>query len=119
VAANHRSANVRAQDRDPRSLLNLYRQLIALRRREPALVAGRQRLIERRAPTVAYLRELGGQRFLMLLNMAGDTYSFDFSEYGPRCRVVLSTYLDGRAGMAETAVRLRGNEGLILSLDAL
>src|SRR5207237_2009062 len=41
IGADFATVNVEAQRDDPRSILNLYRQLIALRRAEPATEAGR------------------------------------------------------------------------------
>src|SRR3954463_5469433 len=54
--------NAAAQAKDPRSTLSLYRALIALRRDSPALVDGRQTMLDAGPGVLAYLRELGSQR---------------------------------------------------------
>jgi alpha-glucosidase len=117
VASDFRRLNVAAQERDPQSLLNLYRDIIKLRRKEPALLTGTQRLVKRKAPTIAYLREGGGRRLLVLLNMAGDTFDFAVGDYGSRGRILLSTHSDGRQAEVQDEVRLRGNEGVIVALE--
>ena len=117
IAADYRKLNVAAQERDPNSLLNLYRRLIKLRRTEPALHLGQQRMIERSAPTIAYLRELEGRRLLVLLNMAGDSFDFDFNGHGNQGQILLSTCTDERPLQVQGKVNLRGNEGLIIALE--
>jgi len=62
--------NVEAQRDDERSLLALYRRLIAARRASAALARGTHRSLFRTAPDVlAWLREADGQRVLCLLNV--------------------------------------------------
>src|SRR3954454_11855464 len=60
--------NAAAQAKDPRSTLSLYRALIALRRAVPALIDGRQRMVDAGPGILAYLRELDGERVLVALN---------------------------------------------------
>ena len=58
--ANWRTHNVAAEQDDPRSLLNWYRGLIALRNAEPALAVGSfTPLSVRDQPVFAFLREHG------------------------------------------------------------
>lgn len=69
--ANWQTANVAAQDKDPASLLNWYRGLIALRNAEPALSQGSfTALSQRDQPVFAFLREHEGSRLLVLINYA-------------------------------------------------
>jgi alpha-glucosidase len=64
--------NVEAQRHDDESLLALYRRLIAARRAVPALGRGTHRSIFGVAPDVlAWVRELAGERVLVLLNTGG------------------------------------------------
>ena len=60
--------NVEAQRADPNSLLNFYRQLIALRRQSPALVRGTYRALSRPISVWAYERVTDDQRMLIVLN---------------------------------------------------
>jgi alpha-glucosidase len=71
---------VAAERGDPRSILNLYRQLARLRRSRPALLAGAYRPVagaEPGASILAYLREAGADRVLVLLNVSSEERSFD------------------------------------------
>ena len=62
--------NVADQSADPGSLLSLYRRLIAARHDVPALGRGSHRSIFGVAPEVlAWVRELDGERVLVLLNV--------------------------------------------------
>ena len=117
IADDYQTINVAKLEKDEGSLLHLYRRLIALRKAEPALSRGIQTPVTRRAPVLAYRRELPGRHLLVLLNMAGDELSFDFSELSGSGELLLSTFLDRTGERPSQNVRLRGNEGLILSLE--
>lgn len=79
--------NVAAQRADPRSLLNFYRRLIAVRRANPALVGGMfQPLTYGTRYLLAYLRQDATQTVLVALNFSGR-----------RQRLVLGSHL-ARAG---------------------
>ena len=71
LGADWRSVNVAAQREDERSMLALYRSLIALRRREPALALGRYRPAPAEGDVLAYLRSPRGHEpsFLVALNL--------------------------------------------------
>ncbi|GAA2687638.1 MULTISPECIES: alpha-amylase family glycosyl hydrolase [Actinosynnema] len=68
--------NVAAQRGDPRSLLALYRSLIALRKESKALREGTQRLLDAPEGVFAYLREAGPERVLVALNLTGELVRF-------------------------------------------
>ena len=64
--------NVEAQRSDPKSLLNFYRRLIAVRRASPALQGGmRQALTFGTRYLLAYLRQTSDQTVLVALNFSG------------------------------------------------
>jgi glycosidase len=66
------AANVAAQSGDPSSLLSRYRALIRARQASPALRRGEATLLTPRtgsSPTVALLREAGGERVLVVHNL--------------------------------------------------
>lgn len=64
--------NVARERGDPRSVLNFYREMIALRAAEPALIHGRYRLLLKTHPQIyAYLREYEGGRFVVICNLTG------------------------------------------------
>ena len=64
--------NVAAQERDPASLLSLYRALLALRRSHDALSVGDFSLVESDEDVLAYQRQDGDERLLIALNFCPD-----------------------------------------------
>jgi alpha-glucosidase len=68
VNSDFKSRSVEAQRAAPKSLLSLYRQLIALRRQSPALVRGTYRALPRPISVWAYERVTDDQRMLIALN---------------------------------------------------
>jgi len=76
--------SVAAQQEVPKSLLNWYRSLIALRKREAALRAGSyRRLSAPRSQTLCYLRETEGERVLVALNFACNPQTVALPDAGP------------------------------------
>lgn len=106
--------NVATQRDDPRSLLQLYRRLIALRRDQPGLVTGAYAQAELQDELLAYWRRDAGREWLVALNFGAEPQSLALSE-GRRGRVALSTHLDREAEGAEGQVELRGGEGLLIA----
>ena len=117
VAEGYGQINVAAQEQDPRSLLALYRRLIALRNAEPALTAGRQTHVRQRGALLVFRRELRDRRLLVVLNMSGDNQLLRFSELGAKARVLLSTSLSARSQFCDQQVHLGAYEGVILVLE--
>jgi alpha-glucosidase len=114
IAADADARNVAAQRGDPRSLLHLYRELLALRRAHPALHAGDFRRLASDPAVLAFERRAGSERALVALNFAGGRRKVRF-EAAPVARA-LSTdparALPARAG----ALALGPGEGLLLLL---
>jgi glycosidase len=68
IGADAAFRNVAAQRNDPDSLLHLYRALLALRRRTPALARGAFRALRAPKDVFAYERREGSQRAVVALN---------------------------------------------------
>ena len=114
IAADYRAVNVAAQAADPRSMLSLYRALIALRRAEAALSVGDYVPVPVRDDVLAYERRHAGRRVLVVLNMGGNARVLgDIPASG---EVLLSTYLDRDREAVGSTMRLRGDEGVIVGL---
>ena len=64
--------NVATQRDDPASMLALYRALLSLRRREPALHTGEQRVHADGGPVLVYDRTTDGATFTVAVNMSAD-----------------------------------------------
>ncbi len=76
VPPSYRGRNVAAQERDPNSLLNFYRRLIALRRRTPALLDGDFSNIGEDPHVFAYSRRTPAQTVIVALNMSAESRAF-------------------------------------------
>jgi maltose alpha-D-glucosyltransferase/alpha-amylase len=75
----YQAVNVEAQERQPFSLLNWMRRLIAVRRQHKVLAQGRVEVVEQRNEKVlAYIRRLGNERILVVANLSGSAQSAQF-----------------------------------------
>jgi len=105
--------NVAAQAKDPRSMLALYRALIALRRREGALSVG----IHLRAIAVGsiltFRRFHKGRWIKVALNFSAQPQQLDVDP-SERWRILLSTELDRSNDGVASLLHLRANEGVVL-----
>ncbi|WP_437320420.1 alpha-amylase family glycosyl hydrolase [Sorangium sp. So ce385] len=105
--------NVEALRGDPGSILSLYRALIALRRAEPALAVGAYAPLAAGEDVLAYAREHGGRRLLVLLNLSSHPRRLALAAGAGGARVLLSTGLDRAGERLDEAAELRPDEGLI------
>ncbi|MBA2691299.1 MAG: DUF3459 domain-containing protein [Rubrobacter sp.] len=104
-------ATVESQEKDSRSMLALYRNLLALRRSEDALSVGSYAPFEVRDDLLAFVREHGGRRFLVALNFGDGSVDLGTPFGG---RIVLSTHLDREGEDVSGSVSLRANEGIVV-----
>ncbi len=99
------TANVEAQDGDPRSLLNLHRRLIHLRDRHPALAAGDLLpLTASNESVAAFLRREGDRAVLVVANLGtaplrGISLS-STDQVLPSGRYALTSLIDGPSAAA-------------------
>jgi alpha-glucosidase len=97
VAPTYTTHNVASETADPHSILNFYRQLLALRRDEPALREGQYVPLNQDDPNVfAFVRRLRGQAVLVALNISGSgqTVKLDLAKAGfpsARLKVLVSS----------------------------
>ena len=112
---DHHAANAARQLADERSMMSLYRRLLALRRSEPALVAGDYVAVAATERVLAYERRLESRRLLVVLNMGHEGQRLAGIR-GPK-RLLLSTAV-GRAGDEFGGeISLGPDEGIVLDLS--
>ena len=70
VKPEHSALNVAGQEADPASMLNYYRQLLALRRRHEALSAGGMTFISTAEPVLAFRRTAPEGNILCVFNLS-------------------------------------------------
>ena len=115
VADDYRIVNVASERRETRSILNLYRQLIELRRSLSALAVGDYRGIHGESDLLCYLHVYRGQHIGVALNLGSEPLRFKLPSGGGQ--LLLSTNLDREAEPVKTRLELQGNEGLVVELE--
>ncbi|RFM37119.1 glycoside hydrolase family 13 protein [Chitinophaga silvisoli] len=74
VNENYTLINEAAQEKDDRSILQFFKQVVLLRKHQPVLVYGRYQLYDAAHPQVyTYTRTLNGTMFLIVLNFSKET----------------------------------------------
>ena len=106
-----RQCNVERLRSNPTSLLSLYRELIALRRRYPALSIGAFRLVSADSDILVYERRHEEQRLLVALNFSCEERHVSAPAETIK-EILISTNLD-RSGETTPELKLRPNEGVI------
>lgn len=113
VDPSHTTRNVKAEDADPRSLLNWYRDLIRLRHESAPLHSGSYRPLDGVPGGVfAYVREQNGERVAVLLNFKARRATVRLPKGPWTC--LLSTHTEKRAASGPEVV-LQAYEVLILT----
>ena len=85
VPASYQTHNVASESKDPNSVLNLYKKVLALRHSNLALLEGSYTALNEDDPNVmSYLRSYKGKGVLVVLNMSATPQkaSFDLSKQG-------------------------------------
>ena len=110
------ACNVETQSRDPRSMLSLYRRLIALRRSEAALVLGELDICDAEPECLAFIRHRGQDRLLVVLNFAGGKRRLPLQKKGATSQLIFSSDAARAPEPVADGVELRPGEGVVLNL---
>ncbi len=116
LADDYPRVNVSLAQRQPTSILTLYRRLIDLRRAEPALSVGDFGPLPGDDDLMAYIRKTDERRLLVVLNLGPKTKSFSISDLQCRGFLLLSTHLDRGREVLQDEIVLRADEGAIIEL---
>jgi alpha-glucosidase len=106
--------NVVNLDADTKSILSLYKALIALRGKLPQLVTGTYEPVAAQGDLLLYRRKSDGQAVTVALNLGAEPVSVTSSSIGFGSKILLSTFLDRESEPIDGALDLRGNEGVII-----
>jgi alpha-glucosidase len=106
--------NVVNLEADARSILNLYKALIEMRKKLPQLATGAYVPIAAQGDLLVYRREKDGGEVVIALNLGGEPVSISSDAAGLDGEILLSTFLDRKGERVHCAVDLRGNEGVII-----
>jgi alpha-glucosidase len=113
VGDDNKALSVVAQVGNARSMLSLYRSLIALRRSEPALAVGEYVPVAATGEVLAFERRHHDRRLVVALNFRQSLQRLD--HISGRKKLLLSTFLN-RAGESLDEIRLQPNEGVVVEL---
>jgi len=106
--------NVEVLRDDPASILTLYRKLLALRSRTPALSIGDYGHIGHDRNVLMFERRHDQSLYMIALNMSATEITVSLPNSG---RVALSTHLDRETESFVRLVALRADEGVVLALN--
>lgn len=119
VAEDYQRVNVATEQQDPHSMLMLTRTLLDIRRSHPALTIGSYQSIEQEHHgCFVYRRQHRNQHYVVILNFSQQEQMVALPLQG-HAHIVLSTLMDREGSLDLSAVRLRGNEGLLVEVDVL
>jgi alpha-glucosidase len=110
VPPSYKTHNIAAESKDPNSILSVYRQVLAMRRKEPALVNGSYLALNEDDPNLlCYLRKYKDEAVLVVLNMSATPQKvrIDLASAGfttPKLSPMLSTPQSPTAAVAGGAV---------------
>jgi glycosidase len=96
-----------SEQKDSNSVLSFYRQLLALRHKEPALLEGNYVALNESDPNVlTYVRRYKDEAILVVLNMSAkdQKVQFDLSPLGfssPKLSVLLTSFHKPLTGMTD------------------
>jgi len=116
VGPDHEARNVEAFIANQRSILNLYRRLIALRREHSALSVGRFAAVQAAENVFAFERNDGDTRLLVVLNFAQEQRQVTLPTDADHAMTLLSTCLDRDDEYVQATLKLRAAEGVVLKL---
>ncbi len=116
VNSNYKTINAAAQETDPYSCLNYFRQLVKLRKDNLVLIYGKYTLLDKSNPNVyAYTREWEGKKLLILLNFTAVNAVANVDAPGKN-QVLLSNYKDRVISKVQGGISLRPFEALVCEL---
>jgi alpha-glucosidase len=109
-----RHENVVNLEADERSILNLYKALVRLRKKLPQLVSGPYVPIAAQGDLLLYRRGTDAATILIALNLGDQPISLVSDAAGLTGQILLSTLLDRQGEKVDGSLDLRGNEGVIV-----
>ena len=113
LMASRDNVNVAAQGVDHRSMLSLYRALLALRRGFAALHSGAIGDVRAHEGVLSYTRTLNEERFQVHLNLTSEPRQV-LSEHG---HILFTSLMDDAGSEVVSSLVLEGGEGAIVMLS--
>lgn len=114
VAADYPLTNVATQSVDPASMLSLYRKILTLRRREPALCLGEYAPLTAAEGVLAYTRSYSNRVLTIVLNLGNAPCAYESPGQSPLGELLLSTDPHRPGTFFSDRVELAVGEGIVL-----
>ncbi len=114
VNPNYKEINVKNNLEDEDSIFNHYKKLIQIRKQNDVVVYGDFKLLNKEDKSIfAYIRELDGERLLVVANFYGDNEEFilDRNIKYEKAEIILSNYKDSSKNIDK--INLRPYEAII------
>lgn len=113
VNPNYKTLNVEAESKDPKSVLNFYKQLIQLRRKNKIFVYGDfEMILQNHSEVFAYTRNLGGQTAWVICNLKAQKAHVELPAEVASAKLLISNYESPSLGLPKT-MELRPYEGRV------
>lgn len=113
VQKNQETINAEAEQKEEDSILNFYKTLIRLRKEMPIISDGTvQFLDEKDEAVIGYVRELNGQKLVVLCNLSENDKEAAWQNERDLYKLLLGNYTDGKAD-----AKLRAYECKVLISD--
>jgi alpha-glucosidase len=106
--------NVEVERENPASMLCLHRDLLALRRSEPALATGSYRGVPAEGDLLVYSRHHDERSLLVALNLGPEEARLDLPDAFATGRVVICTNRSRDGEGVESTMTIRGAEGVVI-----
>lgn len=118
IDPTYQRCNVTTQKQDNYAPLHLYKKLIDLRQRSPALQTGTYRPVYSDHQLIAYIRHTEDQpAFLVVLNLTHRPGYFTPSTIRFTGTIIIDTLLENEGGSVKNAINLFGDEAMVVRLD--
>ena len=112
VNDNHSYLNAAAQEKEPGSVLNYFRKMVALRKSSPVLIYGKYQLLDKdNLQTYVYTRELNGKKLLVMLNFSAKSVMANTGIDISKAKTLINNY-----PAAGTVNELRPYEAVVYEL---
>ncbi len=118
INENRSTINVETQAQDPDSTLSFYKSLLHFRSSSRALREGSIQFLEDSGDVLAYLRECGDERLLIVINFGSDSPVLDLSVLTDHAHCVLSSTMQRPEAVAVAEVTLNAYESMLFRLTS-
>lgn len=113
---NYRKVNVDKEWDDPKSILSLYRKLIAFRNGEPALKVGDYTPVYTESNLLSYIRSYDEKKFLIALNLSDGKEELNIKRPDWKGVVRIATHPELEGKKIKGNIQLKANSGMLIEI---